>query len=171
MTKFIFIVITAICCSFTAGYFVSSYQHNKQTAAKKVTGIGGIFFKSKAPKELKAWYQQHLGLISGQYGAHFEWRYTDNTQHKGFLLWAPFNEKTSYFKPSEKEFMINYRVEDLTGLLKSLKEEGVTIVDTMETAPYGKFVHILDLEGNKLELWEPNDTEYEKMGKGEKTNH
>ena len=90
-----------------------------------------------------------------------------DTTMKGFTQWSPFSEKTKYFEPSTKDFMINYRVENLQGLLDQLKKDSVTIVDTMETVEYGKFIHILDMENNKVELWEPNDIEYElgkKMG-------
>ena len=124
---------------------------------KRVTGIGGIFFKSKDPSQIKDWYQQHLGFNTDQYGTCFEWRQADDETKKGFSQWSPFKDSTEYFKPSEKEFMINYRVEDLEWLVKKLKEEGVTVLDEIESYDYGKFVHILDPEGNKIELWEPVD--------------
>ncbi|MGN6418492.1 MAG: VOC family protein [Pseudobacter sp.] len=122
---------------------------------KKVTGIGGIFFKCKDAAKLKDWYQQHLGLNTNQYGATFEWYEGDDNTKKGQTQWSPFNETTKYFEPSTKEFMINYRVENLEALVEELKKEGVTIVDQIESFDYGKFVHIIDLEGNKIELWEP----------------
>ncbi|MBS1573890.1 MAG: VOC family protein [Bacteroidetes bacterium] len=131
---------------------------------KKVTGLGGIFFKCKDPKKVREWYQANLGLNTNQYGAVFEWRQGVDTTKKGFTQWSPFSEKTKYFEPSTKDFMINYRVDNLTALVDELKKNGVTITDTIETYDYGKFVHILDIEGNKLELWEPNDIVYEKMG-------
>ena len=84
--------------------------------------------------------------------------------NKGFTQWSPFNESTKYFEPSTKDFMINYRVADLEALVEELRKEGVTVVDKIEKYDYGKFVHILDAEGNKIELWEPNDIVYEKMG-------
>ncbi|MFA5011500.1 MAG: VOC family protein [Ignavibacteria bacterium] len=133
---------------------------------KKVTGIGGIFFKCKDPEKVKEWYKAHLGLNIDKYGTSFEWRYSENPEQKGFLQWSPFPENTKYFTPSEKEFMINYRVEDLEKLVEELRESGVTILDEIEAFEYGKFVHILDLEGNKIELWEPNDSEYEKIAEG-----
>jgi predicted enzyme related to lactoylglutathione lyase len=83
---------------------------------------------------------------------------------KGFTQWSPFSETTEYFAPSTKDFMINYRVENLEALVEQLKKEGVTIADNIETYEYGKFVHIVDVEGNKIELWEPNDIEFEKLG-------
>jgi len=130
---------------------------------KRVTGIGGIFFKTKDPSQMKAWYEKHLGLETDEYGTTFEWRTSENPEQKGFTAWSPFKEDTTYFAPSEKEFMINYRVENLVELVEILKLEGVTVLDEIETFDYGKFVHILDPEGNKIELWEPIDTEYDKM--------
>lgn len=123
---------------------------------KKVTGIGGIFFKCKDAAKLKDWYQKHLGLNTNQYGATFEWYEGDDNTKKGQTQWSPFNETTKYFEPSSKEFMINYRVENLEALVEELKKEGVTVVDQIESFDYGKFVHIIDLEGNKIELWEPS---------------
>jgi predicted enzyme related to lactoylglutathione lyase len=124
---------------------------------KKVTGIGGVFFKCKDPDKMKEWYKDHLGLNTDKYGANFEWRHSDDPSKKGSTQWAPFPEKTKYFEPSPQTFMINYRVENLEALVEQLKKEGVTIVDNIETYDYGKFVHILDMEGNKVELWEPAD--------------
>ena len=132
---------------------------------KKVTGIGGIFFKCKDPKKVREWYQTHLGLNTNQYGAVFEWYQGADSTKKGFTQWSPFNEKTKYFEPSTKEFMINYRVENLEALIDQLRKDSVTIVDKIESVEYGKFVHILDIEGNKIELWEPNDIEFDKLGK------
>ncbi len=128
---------------------------------KKVTGIGGVFFKCKDPNKIKEWYKNHLGLNTDDYGATFEWRQADNPDKKGFTQWSPFSETTKYFDPSEKQFMINYTVKDLTALVEQLKAEGVTIVDDIETVEYGKFVHLLDIEGNKIELWEPTDSKVE----------
>jgi predicted enzyme related to lactoylglutathione lyase len=132
---------------------------------KKVTGIGGIFFKCKDPKAVREWYKTHLGFYTNDYGAVFEWRHGTDTLKKGFSQWSPFNEKTKYFEPSTKDFMINYRVEHLEALIDQLKKDSVTVTDKIETVEYGKFVHIMDLEGNKIELWEPNDIEFEKLGK------
>jgi predicted enzyme related to lactoylglutathione lyase len=146
---------------------VASFGFNKPEGdpkMKRVTGIGGIFFKCKDTKKLKEWYKTHLGLNTNQYGAVFEWYQGADSSKKGFSQWSPFTETTKYFEPSTKDFMINYRVEDLEGLVEQLKKEGVTIADKMEVAEYGKFIHIMDLEGNKIELWEPNDIEYEKLG-------
>ena len=122
---------------------------------KKVTGIGGIFFKCKDPKQMKEWYKTHLGLDAGDYGATFEWADPENPTKKGSTTWSLFSETSKYFEPSTKDFMINYTVSDLEGLVEDLRKAGVTIVDKIESYDYGKFVHILDLEGNKIQLWEP----------------
>ncbi len=168
------LIVLAILTSFYFGFAfktVITKQTKDQTKMKRVTGIGGIFFKCKDTKKMREWYQTHLGLNTNQYGAVFEWHQGADSTKKGFSQWSVFNEKTKYFEPSTKDFMINYRVENLVALVGELKKEGVTIADTIETADYGKFVHIMDMEGNKVELWEPNDNEYEKLGKqmGSKT--
>ncbi|MBI9069660.1 MAG: VOC family protein [Salinivirgaceae bacterium] len=130
----------------------------------KVTGIGGIFFRSKDPAASKEWYGKNLGLAITEYGSPFEFRNANRPDEINYLNWSPFDEKTDYFDPSEKEFMINYRVQNIEGLVKKLKTNGVTIVDKIETYEYGKFVHIMDLEGNKIELWKPIDSVFTKMG-------
>ena len=131
---------------------------------KKVTGIGGIFFKCKDPLKQKEWYAEHLGMKTDEYGASFKSRQYDNPEKSAYLQWSPFTEDTEYFKPSEKEFMINYRVQNIEGLVRNLKENGVTIFDKIEEFEYGKFVHIMDPDGNKIELWEPIDTVLTQMG-------
>lgn len=161
-------IVLALTASFFFGFAFKELitkQSNDKQKMKKVTGIGGIFFKCKDPIKMNAWYKTHLGLNTNQYGATFEWRQGPDTTKKGFTTWSPFAEKTKYFEPSEKDFMINYRVENLEVLVEELRKEGVTIIDSIETYDYGKFVHIMDIEGNKVELWEPNDLEYEKLGK------
>jgi predicted enzyme related to lactoylglutathione lyase len=136
------------------------------TNMKKVTGIGGIFFKCKDPDKVKDWYKTHLGFNTDQYGTNFEWREGADPAKYGFTQWSPFSDATKYFEPSDKDFMINYRVENLELLVSELKKGGVTIVDSIESYDYGKFIHILDPEGNKIELWEPIDTEYNKIVDG-----
>ncbi|HEY0434021.1 MAG TPA: VOC family protein, partial [Chitinophagaceae bacterium] len=116
-------------------------------------------------RKIREWYQANLGLRTNQYGSVFEWYQGADSTKKGFTQWSPFKETTKYFEPSTKEFMINYRVENMASLLAELKNNGVTIVDTMQSVDYGKFVHILDPENNKIELWEANDAVYEKMGR------
>lgn len=121
---------------------------------KKVTGLGGIFFKCNDPKAQREWYSKHLGIPATEYGATFEWREKDQPEQVGQTVWNPFKQDTKYFEPSEKEFMINYRVENLVELLEELKKEGVTQVGELQVYDYGKFAHIMDPEGNKIELWE-----------------
>ena len=121
----------------------------------RVTGIGGLFFKSNDPKASKEWYRKHLGLNTDEYGCTFWWK--DKNGNDCSTQWSPFSADTEYFKPSEKAFMFNYRVDDLHALMKILKAEGVTIVGDIQEFEYGKFGWILDNEGNKIELWEPVD--------------
>ena len=122
---------------------------------KKVTGIGGVFFKCKDPKTVNEWYKKNLGFDTTPYGTSFHWREAEDAEKKGLTQWNPFPEATTYFEPSGKDFMINYRVENLEALVEELKKENVTIVDKIESYDYGKFVHIMDPEGNKIQLWEP----------------
>ncbi|MCB1025033.1 MAG: VOC family protein [Acidobacteria bacterium] len=123
----------------------------------KITGIGGVFFKCKDAKTLSEWYKTHLGMDVGPYGANFEWRDAEDPGKTGSTAWNTFPEDTKYFEPSTKDFMVNYRVDDLEALVEQLKNDGITIVDNIETYDYGKFVHIVDVEGNKVQLWEPTD--------------
>jgi predicted enzyme related to lactoylglutathione lyase len=158
--KHLTLIALAVAASFCLGFaFNSIITHNSGEGAtmKRVTGIGGIFFKCKDPKAMNEWYKTHLGFDTSPYGTSFEWRHMEDSTKKGLTQWNPFPENTKYFDPSTKDFMINYRVENLVGLVEQLKKEGVTIVDTVETFDYGKFVHILDSEGNKIELWEPTE--------------
>lgn len=146
-------------------FHTNAQEHEKQKqpdntttmSKKKVTGVGGIFFKCQDPEKMREWYANNLGFDTNEYGAMFEFRENDNPEKKAYLQWSPFSEKTKYFEPSEKQFMINYRVENIEELVEELKATGVTVVDTIETYEYGKFVHIMDPEGNKIELWEPVD--------------
>ena len=157
----------ALIISFGLGFALNhlmAIKSGSDAKMKRVTGIGGIFFKCKDPVKMREWYKTHLGLNTNQYGSVFEWRHATDSTQKGFTQWSPFKETTKYFEPSTKDFMINYRVDNLTARVGELRTEGVTITDTIETVSYGKFVHILDAEGNKIELWEPNDKEYEQMG-------
>lgn len=121
----------------------------------KVTGVGGIFFFSDNPKDTKEWYAKNLGLDVNDWGSTFESRNIQNPDEIESLQWSPFKKGDEYFLPSKKEFMINYRVQNIEGLVKQLKENGVTVLDDIASYDYGKFVHIMDAEGNKIELWEP----------------
>jgi predicted enzyme related to lactoylglutathione lyase len=136
---------------------------------KKVTGIGGIFFKTPNPKEMKDWYSKNLGLVTNEYGSVFEFRESDKPNSKAYLNWSPMKDDTQYFKPSEKEFMINYRVENIEDLVTQLKADGVNVLDEIESYEYGKFVHILDPDNNKIELWEPIDSCFQRMYEGKTT--
>lgn len=159
-------IILAIVSSFGLGFGFKTFlsKEEKPAELKRVTGIGGIFFKCKDTKKLRQWYETHLGLQTNEYGAVFEWFQGADSTKKGFSQWSPFIETTKYFGSEEQQFMINYRVADLDALVEQLKKENVTIADEIERVEYGKFVHIIDLEGNKIELWEPNDIEFEKLG-------
>lgn len=154
---FILGFITSCCLGFAFRKITAGQNDFKTTTMKKVTGIGGIFFKCKDPKKVNEWYKTHLGFDTTPYGTNFEWRQEADPTKKGSTQWSPFAETTKYFDPSARDFMINYRVENLEALVAQLKEEGVTIVDNIEDSEYGKFVHIIDVEGNKVELWEPRD--------------
>ncbi len=121
----------------------------------KVTGIGGIFFFSDNPAETKAWYAKHLGVDVNDWGATFESRKLHKPDEIASLQWSPFKSGSTYFAPSKKEFMINYTVQNIEALVEQLKQDGVTVVDEIASYDYGKFVHIMDAEGNKIELWEP----------------
>lgn len=135
-----------------------------QDTTPKVTGIGGIFFFSENPEKTKEWYAENLGLEVNQWGSSFEFRNAHRPEEINYLQWSPFKQGSDYFAPSVKEFMINYRVQNIEGLVNKLRNNGVTILDSIETYDYGKFVHIMDAEGNKIELWEPIDSVFTAMG-------
>ena len=118
----------------------------------RVTGLGGFFFKSSDPKALAAWYAQHLGLPISDFGGAM---FVEDEKRPGVTLWTPFKESTDYFKPSAKDFMINFRVDDLDGLLDKLRGEGVTVDPNVQDSEFGKFGWIMDPEGNRVELWQP----------------
>lgn len=123
----------------------------------KVTGIGGIFFFSEDPAKTREWYAKELGLAVNEWGSTFETRNANNPEEVNYLQWSPFKDGSEYFQPSKKPFMINYRVQNIEGLVEKFKANGVEVVDEIATYEYGKFVHIMDPEGNKIELWEPID--------------
>ncbi len=126
---------------------------------KRVTGLGGVFFKTQDPKKIKEWYGKHLGLPVDEYGASFRWLEVHNKEANtpALTAWSPFSQDSNYFEPSQKPFMLNYRVENLVELIKVLKEEGVEIVGEIQEFSYGKFGWIMDPDGNKVELWEPKE--------------
>ncbi|MBX2907199.1 MAG: nuclear transport factor 2 family protein [Taibaiella sp.] len=135
----------------------------------RATSIGGIFFKCVDVEKTRAWYKDILGLNIDKYGTTFEWRQAADPGMMGYTQWSPFKSTTKYFEPSTKEFMINYRVTHIEALVEKMQKAGVTVTDKIESFEYGKFVHVMDCDGNKLELWEPNDEEYGKI-LGVKTN-
>lgn len=127
---------------------------------KRVTGIGGIFFKCEDPNKMKEWYGKHLGIKTDQYGGLFKWRDHDDKDKVCTTAWSPFAKDTNYYDPSKKDYMFNYRVENLVELLEQLEKEGVRIVGEIEEYEYGKFGWIMDPEGRKIELWEPVDAPF-----------
>jgi len=124
---------------------------------KRVTGVGGIFFKAENPEKLYEWYEKHLGIKREPHGggAELHWREDENPERRGTTVWALFKKDSKYFDPSHAPFMLNYRVDDLDALLEALKGEGVQIDPKREDYDYGRFAWIIDPEGNKIELWEP----------------
>jgi predicted enzyme related to lactoylglutathione lyase len=122
---------------------------------KRVTGVGGIFFKSNDPDRLREWYRKHLGIESESWGGfHFQWQ-DDPQADGGATVWTVFPDTTKYFQPSEKPFMINLRVQDLTWLVAQLREEGVEVEGNAQESEFGKFAWVMDPDGNRVELWEP----------------
>ncbi len=123
---------------------------------KRVTGLGGIFFKSKNPQALGAWYKEHLGIAVEEWGgAAFRWATPEKPATTGTTVWSPFKDDSDYFAPSHASFMINYRVEDLHALLAQLRSEGCEVEAKVQESEYGKFGWVMDPEGNKIELWQP----------------
>lgn len=127
--------------------------------AKRVTGIGGIFFKAKDPTKLGEWYTKHLDIEMEENMpmTTFHWQQADDPQQKGYTVWSLFPKDTDYFGSDDTQFMINYRVSDLDALMEALKKEGVEILRPVSDTPYGRFAAIRDPEGNGIELWEPQD--------------
>lgn len=125
---------------------------------KRVTGIGGVFFKSPDPKRLSAWYQTHLGVpVEVWGGAAFNWAGPDNPGGVGTTVWSPVKEDADTFAPTTSRFMINYRVDDLHALMAALREEGCEVVGKVDESEYGKFGWVMDPDGNKVELWQAPD--------------
>jgi predicted enzyme related to lactoylglutathione lyase len=165
----IYLTIFVCFCIITGANTAMAGDNIKDSPYKKVTGIGGIFFKCKNPAEMRQWYAENLGLATNEYGSMFEFRLSDEPEKKGYLQWSTFGQNTKYFEPSEKEFMINYRVEDIERLVEDLKKAGVKVLDEIEVFEYGKFVHIMDPDGNKIELWEPIDSPFTEQYEGKTT--
>ncbi len=123
---------------------------------RRVTGIGGVFFKAKDPKALGQWYKKHLGIdVQDWGGASFQWQTPEHPNPDGATVWSLFPDNTEYFQPGSSPFMVNYRVEDLDALLQILRKEGCQVDDKTENSDFGKFGWVVDPEGNKVELWQP----------------
>jgi predicted enzyme related to lactoylglutathione lyase len=118
----------------------------------RAIGIGGIFFKARDPKTLADWYAKHLGLTITDFGGAM---FAEDAQRPGFTLWSPFKDDTKYFAPSDKAYMINFRVDDLDALLEQLRSAGVQVDAKVDRSEYGDFGWIMDPEGNRVELWQP----------------
>lgn len=161
---------TCVCWSFVGASFVAGvlagvlgYMYGTRGAEDggavvnggHVTGIGGVFFKSRDTQRLRAWYSEHLGIESGSHGVTFHWRESDKPNSSGFTVWSVFPEDTEYFGPGAQDLMINYRVKDLDVLLAKLRSQGVHEVREQEEYDYGRFAWILDADGHRVELWEP----------------
>lgn len=130
--------------------------NSKTDPIPKVTGVGGIFFYAENPQETQKWYSENLGIEINDWGSSsFESRDINDPAKINSFQWKAFKKNEDYFSPSKKAFMINYQVQNIEELVKKLKANGVAVLDRIETYDYGKFVHILDAEGNKIELWEP----------------
>ena len=140
-------------------HFFKKDKKEETTKEERVTGIGGLFFKSENPEKLKEWYKTHLGFNVDAYGSTFWWN--DGKSNPASTQWSPFDKNTKYFSPSNKDFMFNYRVKNVVNLLANLEKEGVTVIDKIEECEYGKFGWIIDIEGNKIELWEPIDKAFQ----------
>ena len=127
---------------------------------KRVTGIGGIFFKAKEATSLRAWYKRYLGIdVQDWGGTSFPWVNSEGQPTDGSTIWSISSQDSDQFLPGNSQFMINYRVEDLQALVSVLKAEGCNVLDKMDISEYGKFAWVIDPEGNKIELWEPPSNE------------
>ena len=123
---------------------------------RRVTGIGGIFFKAKDAASLQAWYKRHQGIdVQVWGGASFGWTDGEGEPVAGTTAWLLDPQQSDHFAPSSASFMVNYRVADLHALVEALKEEGCNVLEKIDESEYGKFVWVIDLEGNKVELWQP----------------
>lgn len=135
-------------------------------AIGRITGIGGIFFQCDDPKKMREWYAENFGLITDEYGALFESRKAMAPEEPAYLQWSTMSKGADHFKPSTSPYMINYRVENIEALVEQLKAAGHEMLDEITAYDYGKFVHLLDPEGNKIELWEPVDEVFTEYSKG-----
>lgn len=161
--KALSVIVLALLLGFTVNS-QSATNQQQNPMKQRVTGIGGVFFKCKDPQAMKQWYEEHLGIPQDPYGYTFKWYEQPDSDLVGRTVWSPFPATTDYFGDEGQQVMINYRVKDIERLVDQLRQEGVTIVDEIQDYEgIGKFVHILDGEGNRVELWEP----LEEHGTGE----
>jgi catechol 2,3-dioxygenase-like lactoylglutathione lyase family enzyme len=130
-------------------------QEMESTQRGRIVGIGGVFFKSANRDQMREWYSKHLGLADKGEGVMLPWREHDNPKKEQATVWTIFPASTEYFNPGQAQFMINYIVDDLDALLDRLQHEGVKIGANRMNEPYGRFAWIYDLDGNKIELWQP----------------
>jgi predicted enzyme related to lactoylglutathione lyase len=135
-----------------------------QDTIPRVTGIGGIFFETENPGEVTNWYGKNLGLATDAYGSPFEFRNANRSDEINYLRWSPYTKESGMGAPGDNKFVINYRVNNIEGLVRKIEASGVKMLDTIATYPYGKFVHFMDPYGNKVELWEPVDEVLTQMG-------
>ncbi len=126
----------------------------------RVTGVGGVFFRSPDPAATREWYAEHLGLGTDDYGTNFRWRSHSDPESVGHTQWSPFDQDTDYFGDSAQQAMVNYRVDDLDAILERLQASGVALAGEMQVEPFGRFQHVIDGDGRRIELWEPVDQEY-----------
>jgi catechol 2,3-dioxygenase-like lactoylglutathione lyase family enzyme len=139
-----------------AVFAVAQTAAAKEASMGRVVGIGGVFFKSKDPKALAAWYRDVLGLEIAEWGgAIFPLRDSKNAPKGAVQVWSPFKHDTDYFAPSTREFMVNFEVDDLDAMCTRLKAKGITPLKREDNDPSGRFAWILDPEGTKIELWQP----------------
>lgn len=129
----------------------------------KIVGVGGIFFKTEDPLVTKEWYSKHLGIKTDKWGASFLSRQYSNSNKSAYLQWSPFKNDSDYFGDHNQQYMVNYRVQNIEDLLNNLKQEGVKICKSIEEYDYGKFAHIEDINGIRIELWEPVDEVFDNM--------
>lgn len=135
-------------------------------AKGRITGIGGVFFQCEDPNKMREWYAKNFGLTTDEYGALFEFRKATAPDEVAYLQWSTMSRDSDHFKPSKSPFMINYRVENIEALVEQLQTSGHKMLDEIAVYDYGKFVHLLDPEGNKIELWEPVDRVFTEYSQG-----
>ena len=138
---------------FLLAFGLGFWAHSAAEGPGRATGIGGVFLTSEDPAALKGWYQRHLGMPMDEHGVMFEWKTLDSK--RGVTQWSVMRKGSEYLAPSKAPYMINYRVDHLETLVERLKADKVQVLDAVEVTPYGNFVHVLDCDGNKVELWEP----------------